>query len=74
MENKEPFQTNTTYVYYVNIATYNVSCRFNSDIDCMTGYKTKTMMCSPIKDHAGCVIGVAQVSIINQRKTSSLVS
>ena len=35
--------------------------RFNSDIDCMTGYKTKTMMCSPIKDHTGCVIGVAQV-------------
>ena len=27
----------------------------------MTGYKTKTMMCSPIKDQGGAVIGVAQV-------------
>ena len=29
----------------------------------MTGYKTKTMMCSPIKDQHGSVIGVAQVKI-----------
>ena len=35
--------------------------RFNSDIDSLTGYKTKTMMCSPIKDQQGAVIGVAQV-------------
>ena len=38
--------------------------RFNSDIDYMTGYKTKTMMCCPIKDQHGSVIGVAQVKII----------
>ena len=37
--------------------------RFNSDIDSLTGYKTKTMMCSPIKDQQGAVIGVAQVMI-----------
>ena len=66
MENKEPFQTNKHYNLH---SPLSLSYRFNSDIDCMTGYKTKTMMCSPIKDHAGCVIGVAQVSIITLSKT-----
>ncbi|XP_071447385.1 uncharacterized protein, partial [Hetaerina americana] len=34
--------------------------RFNHDIDAMTGYKTRTLLCMPIKDLNGDVIGVAQ--------------
>ena len=41
--------------------------RFNHDIDLMTGYKTRSMICMPIKDANGDVIGVAQV-----RNSSSL--
>lgn len=35
--------------------------RFNRDIDVQTGYRTKALLCMPIKDAAGDVIGVAQV-------------
>lgn len=35
--------------------------RFNHDIDALTGYRTKTLLCMPIKDTNGDVIGVAQV-------------
>lgn len=35
--------------------------RFNHDIDVLTGYKTRTLLCMPIKDTNGDVIGVAQV-------------
>lgn len=35
--------------------------RFNQTVDNMTGYRTKSMLCHPIKDSAGEVIGVAQV-------------
>ena len=35
--------------------------RFNQEVDAMTGYRTKSMLCNPIKDSAGDVIGVAQV-------------
>jgi dual 3',5'-cyclic-AMP and -GMP phosphodiesterase 11 len=35
--------------------------RFNHDIDARTGYKTRTLLCMPIKDFNGDVIGVAQV-------------
>jgi len=44
-----------------NVSDCYQDARFNSDIDHITGYKTKTMMCSPIKDQHGAVIGVAQV-------------
>jgi dual 3',5'-cyclic-AMP and -GMP phosphodiesterase 11 len=37
--------------------------RFNHDIDARTGYKTRTLLCMPIKDFNGDVIGVAQVSL-----------
>ena len=53
MENSGQFCHTTQYSFYY--------FRFNSEIDYMTGYKTKTMMCSPIKDQHGAVIGVAQV-------------
>ncbi len=35
--------------------------RFNHDVDLMTGYHTRSMLCLPIKDSNGEVIGVAQV-------------
>ncbi|KAF9789058.1 hypothetical protein SFRURICE_007250 [Spodoptera frugiperda] len=35
--------------------------RFNHDIDQQTGYKTRSLLCMPIKDINGEVIGVAQV-------------
>lgn len=38
--------------------------RFNHDIDQQTGYKTRSLLCMPIKDINGEVIGVAQVHII----------
>lgn len=36
--------------------------RFNHDIDQQTGYKTRSLLCMPIKDINGEVIGVAQVT------------
>lgn len=45
----------------VNIPDAYADDRFNSEIDCMTGYKTRSMLCMPIKDSNGEVIGVAQV-------------
>ena len=35
--------------------------RFNQEVDAMTGYRTRSMLCNPIKDSSGDVIGVAQV-------------
>ena len=35
--------------------------RFNQEVDIMTGYRTRSMLCNPIKDSNGDVIGVAQV-------------
>ena len=34
--------------------------RFNKDVDLKTGYKTRSILCMPIKDFNGEVIGVAQ--------------
>lgn len=34
--------------------------RFNKDIDQQTGYRTRSLLCMPIKDPAGEVLGVAQ--------------
>ncbi len=34
---------------------------FLQEIDIITGYRTRSMMCHPIKDSLGDVIGVAQV-------------
>ena len=37
--------------------------RFNQDVDNMTGYRTRSMLCMPIKDAgSGEVMGVAQVT------------
>ncbi|XP_046405591.1 dual 3',5'-cyclic-AMP and -GMP phosphodiesterase 11 isoform X2 [Ischnura elegans] len=53
----------------VNIPDAYKDDRFNHDIDAMTGYKTRTLLCMPIKDLNGDVIGVAQV--INKQGESS---
>ncbi|XP_076275269.1 phosphodiesterase 11 isoform X2 [Rhynchophorus ferrugineus] len=45
----------------VNIPDAYQDDRFNHDIDTLTGYRTKTLLCMPIKDTSGDVIGVAQV-------------
>ncbi|XP_068915494.1 dual 3',5'-cyclic-AMP and -GMP phosphodiesterase 11 isoform X3 [Tenebrio molitor] len=45
----------------VNIPDAYQDDRFNHDIDALTGYRTKTLLCMPIKDTNGDVIGVAQV-------------
>jgi hypothetical protein len=46
--------------------------RFNHDIDALTGYRTKTLLCMPIKDTNGDVIGVAQVSTYIQQKIETI--
>lgn len=43
--------------------------RFNSEVDSITGYFTKTMLCAPITDTNGKVIGVAQA--INKKTSRS---
>nr|CAD7573820.1 unnamed protein product [Timema californicum] len=52
----------------VNIPDAYKDDRFNHDIDVLTGYKTRTLLCMPIKDCSGDVIGVAQV--INKQNDS----
>ncbi|KAB0793779.1 hypothetical protein PPYR_13399 [Photinus pyralis] len=45
----------------VNIPDAYQDDRFNHDIDVLTGYKTHSLLCMPIKDTNGDVVGVAQV-------------
>ncbi|XP_065355555.1 dual 3',5'-cyclic-AMP and -GMP phosphodiesterase 11 isoform X3 [Calliphora vicina] len=45
----------------VNIPDAYQDDRFNCEIDTLTGYRTKALLCMPIKDSSGDVIGVAQV-------------
>ena len=40
--------------------------RFNKEVDQETGYKTKNMICSPVKTVDGRIIGVIQV--LNKKK------
>ncbi|CUS97240.1 Signal transduction histidine kinase [Candidatus Kryptobacter tengchongensis] len=40
--------------------------RFNPEIDIKTGYRTKTMLCQPIKDKNGKIVGVFQ--LINKKE------
>ena len=44
--------------------------RFNKDVDQETGYKTKNMICSPVKTVDGKTIGVIQV--LNKKKVDSV--
>lgn len=45
----------------VNIPDAYQDDRFNNEIDILTGYRTKALLCMPIKDDAGDVVAVAQV-------------
>ncbi|XP_074034856.1 phosphodiesterase 11 isoform X2 [Leptinotarsa decemlineata] len=45
----------------VNIPDAYQDERFNHEVDSRTGYRTKSLLCMPIKDTNGDVIGVAQV-------------
>ncbi|XP_038114377.1 dual 3',5'-cyclic-AMP and -GMP phosphodiesterase 11 isoform X2 [Culex quinquefasciatus] len=45
----------------VNIPDAYQDERFNREIDIQTGYRTRALLCMPIKDSAGDVVGVAQV-------------
>ncbi|XP_048340427.1 dual 3',5'-cyclic-AMP and -GMP phosphodiesterase 11A [Sphaerodactylus townsendi] len=44
----------------VNIPDAYQDRRFNDEIDKLTGYKTKSLLCMPIRNHEGEIIGVAQ--------------
>jgi signal transduction histidine kinase/CRP-like cAMP-binding protein len=50
----------------VNIQDASVDARFDSDIDKNSGYKTNSMLCYPIKNKNGGVIGVLQ--LLNSHK------
>lgn len=45
----------------VNMPAADDERRFNPEIDRLTGYKTKTLLAVPLKDHEGRVFGVLQV-------------
>lgn len=45
----------------VNIPDAYADARFNDAIDSRTGYRTQALLCMPIKDSGGEVLGVAQV-------------
>jgi len=54
---------------YVKLITFLLQDdRFNHDIDVMTGYKTRTLLCMPIKDINGDVLGVAQVRTLRKSR------
>ncbi|XP_018023644.1 dual 3',5'-cyclic-AMP and -GMP phosphodiesterase 11-like isoform X3 [Hyalella azteca] len=52
----------------LNIPDAYQDARFNHDVDAMTGYKTRSLLCMPIIDSSYEVIGVAQV--INKKDGS----
>ncbi|XP_037537466.1 cGMP-specific 3',5'-cyclic phosphodiesterase [Nematolebias whitei] len=55
------FLVGTTWIqYFVMTALTEVDTRFNAEVDQITGYKTHSILCLPIKNHRGEVIGVAQ--------------
>jgi adenylate cyclase len=45
----------------VNIPDAYQDSRFNKDIDLKTGYRTRTILCTPIRNDVGKIIGVLQV-------------
>ncbi|RWS31936.1 dual 3':5'-cyclic-AMP and -GMP phosphodiesterase 11-like protein [Leptotrombidium deliense] len=56
----------------VNIPDCYKDSRFFNTVDQKTGYKTKSMLCSPILDINGDVMGIAQVINKKQREGESL--
>lgn len=53
---------NNYYTFLNKVHCCFQDTRFNHDIDARTGYKTHSLLCMPIKDFNGEVMGVAQVS------------
>lgn len=45
----------------INLTDVHLDERFDSDIDKMSGYTTKSMICYPIKNREGVIIGVLQL-------------
>ena len=45
----------------INIPDAYADPRFNPEVDRRTGYRTRTILCAPIRDAAGAVVGVSQV-------------
>ena len=45
----------------LNIADCYADSRFNSEVDRRTGYRTRNMLCAPLRNRAGAAIGVTQV-------------
>lgn len=50
----------------VNIADAYADARFNPEVDRKTGYQTRTILCLPMRDKAGDILGVFQV--LNRRE------
>jgi adenylate cyclase len=45
----------------INIPDAYADPRFNPEVDRRTGYRTRTILCAPIRDGAGAVVGVSQI-------------
>ena len=45
----------------INIPDAYADPRFNQEVDRRTGYRTRNILCAPVRDGAGEVVGVAQV-------------
>lgn len=50
-----------TLLFIIFLFQHQQDERFNREIDILTGYRTKALLCMPIKDVSGDVVGVAQV-------------
>lgn len=46
---------------FINIKDAYKHPQFFSDIDKNTGFRTRNLLCFPIRDHKGLVVGVAQL-------------
>ncbi|NIT61185.1 MAG: GAF domain-containing protein, partial [Aliifodinibius sp.] len=44
----------------INIPDAYVDNRFNPEVDRQSGYRTRTILCAPVKDKTGEIIGVVQ--------------
>jgi signal transduction histidine kinase len=49
----------------LNIPEAYDDARFNQEVDRQTGYRTKTILCMPVRNKAGAIVGVLQV--LNKR-------
>jgi adenylate cyclase len=45
----------------INIPDAYADARFNQEVDRRTGYRTRTILCAPVRDGAGEIVGVSQV-------------